>query len=393
MPRFTSFALDLALIGGQNKISARQLPWDEFMDYWKKQLPPGPLFPRFSTTAHKLVWTPTWQAPSEWSTSLWPDFAYSDDDDHDARAQAPLTLLHMALRDSVEGAYGAREAVPFLLGCGVSPNVWPGHGSTAMAQACLLAHVPSVAALVEYGHDLQVRLANDAQVRENFKGSSLLHRVGPALAARASRAVSGKKKSDRAKRAEKMLKFLVEHTPDPQAPDAQGRSALGLVCQAAPNLASELEAIVARRQAMSLANAWDVSAQGSVDLSEHVRAVRSWAAKGRAVLDGEPRRFALLEEPSWTGPGPVPRALRCLAAGESAAGAVWLRADEIHHTPEALTAGEALALAQAHKAHAVVSGKGAEAVWWAFNPKQLAPAVSLEVTPSPSASMAGRPRL
>ena len=395
MTRFTSFALDLALIGGQNKLTARQLTWDEFVGYWKKELPQGPLFPRFSTTAHKLVWTPTWQASSEWSTSLWPDFAYSDDDDHEARAKAPLTLLHMALRDSVEGSPGAREAIPFLLACGVSPNVWPGHGSTAIAQACMLAHVPSVAALVEYGHDLQVRLPDDAPVRDNFKGSSLLHRVGPALAVRAARATTGKskKKSERAQRAEKMLRFLIEHTPDPEAPDAQGRSALGLVCQSAPHMAAELEAIVARRRAMSLANAWEVPAHGSVDLSEHVRAIRSWAAKGRAVVDGEPRRFELLEEPSWDGPGPAPRALRCLGDGESSTRAMWLRADVIHPTSESLTASEALALAQQHKAHAVVSGKGEEAVWWAFNPKQLAPAVSLDVKPSPSASMAGRPRL
>lgn len=379
--RHTTFEVDLALIGGQDRNSARHLGWNEFVEHWKKALPDGPLRARFLNQEQRLVWSPTWVAPPEWSTRLWPDFA---NDDSKKAVKHPVTLLHMALRDRAGPHWiAASAAFEFLLGCGVDPNVWPGHGSTALSLACLLPHLPSMSSLLDHGHDFQATLAPDAPVRDQFKGSSLLHRVGPVLAATA-----GKKKSIEGQRATSALKFLVEFTPRPDALDAQGRSALEMVYQACPSLQSVLAPILIRRQAMEWSQAWDVPAGQLTELDELEQTNRSWASKGRATRKGEPLRFALVEGHDLKGSGPF--AARVLSESEVGTPSMWLRVHEIHSTPLELSADEALELGRSHRAHAVVSGKGDQRVWWFFHPSQARAALPARPL-SPSVSPA-RPR-
>lgn len=383
MPRYSSFEVDLALVGGTDKRSTRSLDWPGFVEHWKAALPPAPARPFFSTRRHRLEWRPAWQAPPEWSTALWPDFAFGTADD---AIDKPVPILRMALDDVARVSAGAKEAFEFLLAAGVRSNVWPGHGATVISRACLIGHLPCMAALYGHGHDFQALLPMDGDVRDEFRGSTLLHRVGPAMARRAQNSLSapGAKAArhhrDRADRLRHALEFLVRYVPDPEAVDALGRSALAMVAKAGPSLAADLEALGARRRAEGL-----LARLGATDSPLASRS-RDWVLKGAAHQAGEPMVFAapVQQGQAWR--------LARTASAAPGDGAVWLRAHQVCKTRELLDADQAAALAREQNADAVACGRGEGAVWWAFHPGQMRPAL-LPPVASPAPRAPSRSRL
>lgn len=388
MGRYTTFALDLALIGGQDERSSRSLPWDEFVAHWSERATPLPLQPRWSTHAKKMVWRKAWRppAPEEWNTATWPDFNFASrtSKSQEEATRTPLTILHMALVDWMDGCRGAQEAFGFLLSCGLDSNVWPGHGGSVIATACGAGHLPSLLTMLSHGHDFQATLGPDTPSRPEFRGSCLLHRVGKALAQKSQRKGAGM--ATTAVSARRTLEFLVEHMPDPVAIDAHGRPALEVVLDAAPSLSSVLTPIWLKRTQQRMAMSLGYDPDLTPDLAPVADENKAWAMKGKAQSGGEPMAFLAPNGFSW-GQGPVaPFPLEPLAPGQARPDALVLRADKVIRSREDLDGEGALALAREEGAEAVVCRAAGEEVWWAFHPRQVRPALLPTPIPSPRPS-------
>lgn len=242
MQRHTTIEVDLALLGGQNPSTARQLSWSAFLEHWKQVLPTRQIL-RWDLSQHRAVWETVAVAPPEWSALLWPDIRADPDPTKNK------TLMHMALHDACQkdaSTKDAAEALVWLLKAGVSPNVWPGNGSSVIAQICLKGKANFLKVLIERGVDIQCTITGPS--RPEFQGSNLLFRVGPSVASLANAHLKKLAASNSTKTSNfaQLLRLLVEHMPDPNAPTAQGQTALGAIGEKYPAVADDLRAVMAR---------------------------------------------------------------------------------------------------------------------------------------------------
>ena len=398
MRRHTSFAIDLALLAGTKPChdQDRSLSWADFTEHWEQALP-SRRHAYWSTRTHRLAWCKVADAPKEWSETLWPDFHHPiaqgsrkldsipEGAHHDLETgdhYFPVTVMHMALRDAVKDPR-AQEAFRFLAMAGVSPNLWPGHGSSVLSQACLTLNLHAMATLWEAGNDFQNTLPPDRPSRASFAGSSLLHRVGPGLAKlyHLSRQNPGRD-GVRQKKVISVLRFLVDHVPDPEAVDAQGHTPLSRLAVASLKLAGLVEPWLAERRARTLARQLGLT-RGD-DLHEGwAESDRRWACEGSLRVGAVPRLFVpdpvAGETEAW------PRRFRALPAGETAPDMHIARAHVPSIAPPGVAGdpGSVLAHASEQGADAVAIGpSGPKRRWWFFSPHQVRPAWSW-APPSP----------
>lgn len=377
MLRRTTFEIDLALLGGQDEASARQLRWGTFVQHWRAELPRRRVF-EWNLQKDRGRWVAASLAPPEWSTALWPDFKAAFRTSKGELEYKEVTLLHMALRDAVDGNPEAAVAFDWLIQAGVSPNVWPGHGTSAVAEACLRGHVRGIQAIAQVGGDLRCKVT--AKARPEFLGSTLLFRVGSSVARLASQA--GPSSTNKYA---KVLELLVHVLDDPTEPNDAGVSPLAGIRAENPVLAAALQAQIARRREQAMWAAWG----GASDPARHQGAwdaQAEWAV--RAPGETAPA-FLVPESPDPFNPGPDwPRPFRVVQ--EPTPGAVVARALAPQAWDgKALDAAEALRRGAACNADALIEATPDGPRWWLFHPRQVRPALfPLDAAPPPP-----RPRL
>lgn len=362
MDRYTTFEVDIALIGGQSKDTFRRLPWSNFLSHWKAVLPAQEkAFWDFSRDA--LRWETVSVIPPEWSTYLWPDFL------HQGTAEEKSTLLHMALADGTAGMdYDPHALATFewLVKSGVSANVWPGHGSSVVALVCLKGKPGQLRTLLSAGHDIQCTV--HAGARPEFLGSSLLFRVGTGVA---KRALQVDKKGGRRKNSfAAVLKLLAKYSPDPWAPNAQGVSPLAGIEKEHPQLAAEVKTILTQRRE------WDLAAslgmEGAADRYEALlRDQREWVGKALAA-NGDPI-WVVPEAVDPFGEDKWPRAFRVVPTHQP--GALVVRSQEPVRADGSLDREQAFEAGRAQKADAVIEQTEEGPRWWVFHPQQLRRAI------------------
>ena len=322
MERYTNFAHDLALLGGQNAATARALSWPDFLSHWAAELP----------TSRKLVWDlpedrMRWeerpQAPPEWSTTFWPDFL----EVKKAEDAMPSSVLGMALKSCQHSLRiernakgGPQEVLEWLVKAGVEANVWPGAGSSPLAMACGQGNISALRTMAEAGQDLDCVVTQNA--RPDFLGSNLLFRIGPAVA-RNAKIVAKKNQASGASKGgnayASVLRFLVKYTDDPNRPNANGVTPLGRIADQFPELGEKLGAIVASKKAVKLHAGWGGSATDRGFMAV-VEAQNQWARDPWAEFSASPRLFEEVpgQPQGWprafrpanpAGPGQVIRAL------------------------------------------------------------------------------------
>lgn len=372
MERYTTFEVDIALIGGQSKDTFRRLPWSHFLSHWKAILPAQEkAFWDFSKDT--LRWETVSVIPPEWSTYLWPDFL------HHGTAEEKSTLLHMALADGTAGMdYDPHALATFewLVKSGVSSNVWPGHGSSVVASVCLRGKPDQLRTLLSAGQDIQCTVHSGA--RPEFLGSSLLFRVGTAVAKQAMQV--DKKGSNRKNPFASVLKLLAKYSPDPWAPNAQGVSPLAGIEGEHPQLANEVKAILAQRKE------WDLAASlGMEGASDRYQALlesqRGWVEEAKAA-DGHPL-WIVPEAVDPFGDARWPRAFRVVPAHQP--GALVVRSQAPARADGPLDRERAFEAGRAQKADAIIELTDEGQRWWVFHPQQIrraiGPAVELKSAP------------
>ena len=380
MQRHTTIEVDLALLGGQNSATARQLSWAAFLEHWKQVLPTRQIL-RWDLSQHRAVWETVAVAPPEWSALLWPDF-HADPDPAKNK-----TLMHMALHDACQkdaSAKDAAEALVWLLKAGVSPNVWPGNGSSVIAQICLKGKANFLKVLIEHGVDIQCTITGPS--RPEFQGSNLLFRVGPSVASLANAHLKKLAASNSTKTSNfaQLLRLLVEHMPDPNAPTARGQTALGAIGEKYPAVADDLRAVMARSREHMLVASLGLE-ESSPRFAELWEKQLRWASKAVSSTGS----------PVWLVPEPVdpfqerdwPRAFRVVSVPEP--GAVVARAMEPTTSRTPLDAQAAFEKACQAKADAVVEKTREGVRWWVFHPRQLRAAIA----PLPTPAVRARQRL
>ena len=380
MQRHTTIEVDLALLGGQNPATARQLSWAAFLEHWKQVLPTRQIL-RWDLSQHRAVWETVAVAPPEWSALLWPDF-HADPDPAKNK-----TLMHMALHDACQkdaSAKDAAEALVWLLKAGVSPNVWPGNGSSVIAQICLKGKANFLKVLIEHGVDIQCTITGPS--RPEFQGSNLLFRVGPSVASLANAHLKKLAASNSTKTSNfaQLLRLLVEHMPDPNAPTARGQTALGAIGEKYPAVADDLRAVMARSREHLLVASLGLE-ESSPRFAELWEKQLRWASKAVSSTGS----------PVWLVPEPVdpfqerdwPRAFRVVSVPEP--GAVVARAMEPTTSRTPLDAQAAFEKAGQAKADAVVEKTREGVRWWVFHPRQLRAAIA----PLPTPAVRARQRL
>ena len=380
MQRHTTIEVDLALLGGQNPSTARQLSWSAFLEHWKQVLPTRQIL-RWDLSQHRAVWETVAVAPPEWSALLWPDF-HADPDPAKNK-----TLMHMALHDACQkdaSAKDAAEALVWLLKAGVSPNVWPGNGSSVIAQICLKGKANFLKVLIEHGVDIQCTITGPS--RPEFQGSNLLFRVGPSVASLAHAHLKKLAASNSTKTSNfaQLLRLLVEHMPDPNAPTARGQTALGAIGEKYPAVADDLRAVMARSREHMLVASLGLE-ESSPRFAELWEKQLRWASKAVSSTGS----------PVWLVPEPVdpfqerdwPRAFRVVSVPEP--GAVVARAMEPTTSRTPLDAQAAFEKACQAKADAVVEKTREGVRWWVFHPRQLRAAIA----PLPTPAVRARQRL
>lgn len=380
MGRYTTFEVDLALLGGQDRDSARALSWAAFVEHWKAVLPQRKV-KKWDSSSDRLHWVDASLAPDAWSTSLWPD-CVGYPDSGSSEDPKPTTLLHMVIHDilnpetSSSRRKEARSAFEWLIASGVSPNVWPGHGSSAIALAALNAKVALLQTMAAYGVDMRCHVSGGA--RPEFLGSSLLFRVAPGLA---QKSLQSRKKATFEKKLEnwdpltnsagKTLMFLVKNTTEPNAPNNDGETPLQRVMKFNPWLGGVFSAWLAEQKQQALLHTLGVPKE---EAAQHLDAQDRWVAGGTS--DVRPPIW-LLEEASDAFALGWPKRFREVPAGTH--GAVVFRAFAVQ------TAKGTVEDAQAAQEQAIQSGADALREqtqegerWWLFDARQVRPGLSLK---------------
>lgn len=380
MGRYTTFEVDLALLGGQDRDSARALSWPAFVEHWKAVLPQRKV-KKWDFSSDRLYWVDASLAPDAWSTSLWPDCAGYPDSGLSEEPK-PTTLLHMVLHDILNPETAssrrkeARSAFEWLIASGVSPNVWPGHGSSAIAWVALNAKVSLLQIMSAYGVDMRCHVSSGA--RPEFLGSSLLFRVAPGLA---QKSLQSRKKATFEKALEswdplansagKTLMFLVKNMPEPNAPNNDGVTPLQRVTKFNPWLGEAFSSWLASQKEHALLHTLGVPEE---EAEQRLEAQRLWVARG---TDTENQPIWLLEESPDAFDAKWPRPFKRVPVGTT--GAVVFRAFALRPAEGALVASKA-ALEQAVQS-------GADALcektqdgerWWLFDARQTRPGLSIK---------------
>ena len=380
MSRYTTFEVDLALLGGQDRDSARALSWATFVEHWKAVLPQRKV-KKWDFSSDRLHWVDASLAPDVWSTSLWPDcVGYPESGVSEERK--PTTLLHMVIHDILNPETSsscrkeARSAFEWLIASGVSPNVWPGHGSSAIALAALNAKVSLIQTMAAYGVDMRCYVSSGA--RPEFLGSSLLFRVAPGLA---QKSLQSRKKATFEKNLEswdplannagKTLMFLAKNTSEPNAPNNDGVTPLQRVTKSNPWLGNAFSSYLASQKEHALLHTLGVPEE---EAERHLEAQSQWVAHGTDKT-GQP--IWLLEEACDAFGLEWPKRFREVPAGTK--GAVVFRAfavqtakgplEDAHAAQEEALQSEADALREPTQ-----DGER----WWLFDARQTRPGLCIK---------------
>lgn len=398
------FLDDMAILGrvSRGDLGIREEAWRVFTKYWSKALPQRRVFV-WDAEEDRGVWSMGWQAPAEWSTALFSDgFHESSEEEANER---PQTALGMALDDLLmfgrtaflSGKAGlppsaAQKAFSFLVRAGVSANVWPGHGSSVISKACLSRQVGVVRFLAKNGQDMECRIPLGADCRPDFKGSTLLHRVGPSLMQLARRYREAGTRSGIFKGAAELLTLLVRVVPNPEARDDQGKTALDRM-ESIPfdkELLETFKALSARRRALALNGALAGLVDEDPLYQEWLKETKKWISSRVALTpSGEIQGWVPLAEPDPFGEL-WPRAYRKAQVGE--AGSVVVRVCAPKQVAQAIREpSEVLKEAEREDADALMVKGAAESepVLWLLDSRQVRPMVC----PQAPTSTPARPRL
>lgn len=396
-----AFEHDLQRLG-ESLRDTRAKAFSDFLRKWKSAVPRAPVLV-CRPTSSTFSWVEKPVAPAFWTTLGKPDLeefravksllkkarASGRNVRADPESPSVLTLLHMAYDAHRDSVFEATKLVEFLIDAGVDASYYAGRPSV-IADMAMHGDVDLLEKLYLRGQDFEVRVQPHMPSRPSFRGSTLLHRVGPALMVQAS--THERKTGETDGRYHTCLRRLYQWVPDCDAVDAEGLTPLHRIeglrpGNLSPGLLRELQQGAAYRRSQALSMGLGLDPENP----EHqawVQGSLSWLMTGKekgfrwpaTVSSVEPQAFV---EVPGQGSG-FPRAYRPAEAGDSQR--VLLRV----LAPVSVAAGsvpagpEALVMAQNAEADGVVEDLGSpEAVWWVLRPQQVKRYFAFEHVPTP----------
>ncbi len=421
-PQEKTFRKGLQRLGNpQGYGDRRESTFSRLTHEWRAMLTPEPTLV-WDASIQSVVWKSLPRAPDYWTSAQAADHLMHElqmsrhaklvKSGRNPKPISPSppnqTALGMAYSALLSGVLDKEETkscerfIDFLLSAGVDPSFYGGQPSVIalMAQA---GDMERLEALYLRGQDLEVRTTPGVAVREAFQGSTLLHRVGPALMAKAASDERSAKDPSIRGRYHACLLSLFKWVPDPTTENAHGQSPLAVLEALLPGQRSEtflaeLRQLVVERRAQALGMGLGLI-PGDPQHEAWVNRCHAWLLSGQEDSP-RPSVFAGVKTkpPVWVElpgqSGPYPRAFRRLEEGERTPGRAVLRVVNPLVVNEGAVQGPQDALRQACgvQADAVVEGDPGQpgAICWAMMRHQVRPYMAFEPVLKPTVSRAPR---